>query len=141
MLSIEVECVIVFKHMKRLWIGALLVFAAAVLWPQQIDLPLLGRAPLNIFSAMTFYQDEGSILTDGISHMRNRLVRIELERGRVSEYFEIHRFLGAVEDRILVSTVDREHILKLRFVDPESLALAVRDHLPDRYEAARMSLS
>jgi len=108
--------------MKRLWIGALLVFAASVPWPQQIDLPLLGRAPLNIFSAMTFYQDEDSVLTDGISHMRNRLVRIELERGRVSEYFEIHRFLGAVEDRILVSTVDREHILKLRFVDPESLA-------------------
>jgi hypothetical protein len=71
---------------------------------------------------MTFYQDEDSVLTDGISHMRNRLVRIDLDRGRVSEYFEIHRFLGAVGERILVSTVDREHNLSLRFVDPSSLS-------------------
>jgi hypothetical protein len=54
--------------------------------------------------------------------MRNRLVRVELERGRVEEYFDIHRFLGAVEERILVSTVNQEHELQLRFVDPDSLA-------------------
>jgi hypothetical protein len=107
--------------MKRLWIAAVVLLSAAMIQSQQIDLPLLGRAPLNIFSAMTFYQDEGSVLTDGISQTRNRLVRIDLETGRVSEYFEIHRFLGAVEDRLLVSTVDRQHILQLRFVDPSSL--------------------
>jgi hypothetical protein len=108
--------------MKRSCIALLVLFTAAVLRSQQIELPVLGWAQLNIFSAMTFYQDEGSVLTDGISHMRNRLVRIELERGRVSEYFEIHRFLGVVGNRILVSTVDREHLLELRFVDPSSLA-------------------
>ncbi len=107
--------------MKRLCI-VVLTLVGAVLWSQQIDLPLLGRASLNIFSAMTFYQEESSVLTDGISQTRNRLVRIDLENGRVSEYFEIHRFLGAVEDRLLVSTVDRQHNLELRFVDPSSLA-------------------
>jgi len=107
--------------MKRLCIAAVVLFITVVLWSQQIDLPLLGRAPLNIFSAMTFYQDEASVLTDGISQTRNRLVRVDLDTGRVTEYFEIHRFLGAVEDRILVSTVDRQHIMKLRFVDPSSL--------------------
>jgi hypothetical protein len=105
--------------MKRLWIVVL--FSATVIWSQQIDLPLLGRSPLNIFSAMTFYQDGHSVLTDGISNTRNRLVRIDLENGQVREYFEIHRFLGAVGERILVSTVDREHILRLRYIDPVRL--------------------
>jgi len=108
--------------MKRIWIASIVLLGAVVLWSQQIELPLLGRAPLNIFSAMTFYQDGHSVLTDGISETRNRLVRIDLERGQVSEYFEIHRFLGAVEDRILVSTVDRQHVMKLRFIDPSTLA-------------------
>jgi hypothetical protein len=89
---------------------------------EEIDLPMLGRAALNIFSAMTFYEDEDSLLTGGISKTRNRLVRIGLERGRVTEYFEIHRFLGALDHRILVSTVDREHILRLHFVDPSTMA-------------------
>ena len=97
------------------------LLSSAALQSQQIDLPLLGRSPLNIYSAMTFVLDRGSVLTDGISGTRNRLVRVDLERGGVTEYFEIHRFLGAVGDRVLVSTVDREHILKLRFVDPQSL--------------------
>jgi hypothetical protein len=108
--------------MKRFWIALSVLLGAAVLWSQQIDLPLLGRMPLNIYSAMTFVQDGSSVLTDGISGTRNRLVRIDMERGLCTEYFEIHRFLGAVGDRILVSTVDREHILKLRFVDPQTLA-------------------
>jgi hypothetical protein len=107
--------------MKQLWIVLMLLFVACVPWSQQIDLPLLGRAQLNIFSAMTFYQDGDSVLTDGISNTRNRLVRIGLERGRVHEYFEIHRFLGAVKDRLLVSTVDRQHILELYYVDPATL--------------------
>jgi hypothetical protein len=108
--------------MKRLGVVVVALVGASLLWSQQIDLPLLGRARLNIFSAMTFYQDEGGVLTDGISQTRNRLVRIDLENGRVSEYFEIHRFLGAVQDRLLVSTVDRQHTLNLRFIDPSSLA-------------------
>jgi hypothetical protein len=108
--------------MKRFGIAATFLFLTPLLWCQQIDLPLLGRAPLNIFSAMTFYQDEESVLTDGISHMRNRLVRIDLQRGKVGEFFEIHRFLGAVGQRILVSTVDREYNLKHLFVDPSTLA-------------------
>jgi hypothetical protein len=111
-----------FDEMKRFCAVLAILLSGWAVWSQQIDLPLLGRAPLNIFSAMTFYQDEGSLLTDGISGTRNRLVRIDLGRGLVTEYFEIHRFLGAVEDRILVSTVDREHVLKLLFVDPSSLA-------------------
>jgi hypothetical protein len=107
--------------MKRLLIALAILLSAAAVQSQQIDLPLLGRSPLNIYSAMTFVLDRDSVLTDGISGTRNRLVRVDLERGGVTEYFEIHRFLGAVGERILVSTVDREHILKLRFVDPLSL--------------------
>jgi hypothetical protein len=109
--------------MKRLLVEAALLLGALALESQQIDLPLLGRSPLNIYSAMTFVQEGSTVLTDGISGTRNRLVRIDLERGQVTEYLEIHRFLGAVGERILVSTVDREHILKLRFVDPQSLAI------------------
>ncbi|UCF96632.1 MAG: SH3 domain-containing protein [Spirochaetaceae bacterium] len=108
--------------MKRLGILLVVLCSPWIVWTQQIDLPLLGRASLNIFSAMTFYEHEGSLLTDGISQTRNRLVRIGLGRGQVTEYFDVHRFLGAVDKRILVSTVDRDHILKLRFVDPSTLA-------------------
>jgi hypothetical protein len=108
--------------MRRIWILVVFVCGTGFLWPEQFDLPLLGRISLNIFSAMTFHQHGDSVLTDGISGTRNRLVRIDLERGQVSEYFEIHRFLGVVDDRLLVSTVDRDHLLKLRFVDPVSLA-------------------
>lgn len=107
-------------QMKRILAVLAVLFSGWAVWSQQIDLPLLGRASLNIFSAMTFHQDDSSLLTDGISETRNRLVRIDLERGLVKEYFEIHRFLGSVNDRILVSTVDREHVLKLLFVDPSS---------------------
>jgi hypothetical protein len=107
--------------MKRFLIATAILLSTVSLQAQQIDLPLLGRSPLNIYSAMTFVPEGGSVLTDGISGTRNRLVRIDLERGRVTEYFEVHRFLGAVGERILVSTVDRDHILRLRFVDPKSL--------------------
>ena len=107
--------------MNRFWIVLVFMFTGLAVRAEEIDLPLLGRANLNIFSAMTFYEEEGSVLTGGISETRNRLVRIDLERGGVSEYFEIHRFLGRVDGRIVVSTVDRDHILKLLFVDPSTL--------------------
>ncbi|GAJ06101.1 unnamed protein product, partial [marine sediment metagenome] len=92
--------------MNRFWIVLVFMFTGLAVRAEEIDLPLLGRANLNIFSAMTFYEEEGSVLTGGISETRNRLVRIDLERGGVSEYFEIHRFLGRVDGRIVVSTVD-----------------------------------
>ena len=108
--------------MNRFWVVLVFVFAGTIALSEEIELPLLGRASLNIFSAMTFYEDEGSVLTGGISETRNRLVRIDLDRGGVVEYFDIHRFLGWVDGRILVSTVDRDHILKLLFVNPSTLA-------------------
>jgi hypothetical protein len=83
-----------------------------------LDLPVLGRADLNFYSAMTYYETEGSLFTDGISGTRNRLVRIGLERGEVEEYFEIHRFFGQVEGKLVVATIDRDHILKYHFIDP-----------------------
>lgn len=107
--------------MNRFWIVAAFLFTGMAVRAEEIDLPLLGRATLNIFSAMTFYEEEDSVLTGGISETRNRLVRIDLDRGGVSEHFEIHRFLGWVDARIVVSTVDRDHILKLFFVDPSTL--------------------
>ena len=102
----------------------MLLCAASGLQAQQFDLPLVGRTGLNIYSAMTYHEVEGGFFTDGISKTRNRLVRIDLQRGTVAEHFEAHRFLGAVEGKMLVSTVDRDHILQLLLVEPSSLATA-----------------
>jgi hypothetical protein len=107
--------------MNRFWIVLVFVFTGMFARAEEIDLPLLGRENLNIFSAMTFHENEGSVFTGGISETRNKLVRIDLDRGGVTEYFEIHRFLGRVDGRILVSTVDRDHILKLLYVDVSTL--------------------
>ena len=108
--------------MKHLPIVLLLLFGAGNAQAQQFDLPLIGRTGLNIYSAMTYYEVEDGFFTDGISKTRNRLVRIDLQRGTVAEHFEVHRFLGAVEERMLVSTVDRDHILQQLLIDPFSLA-------------------
>jgi hypothetical protein len=104
--------------MKQLWIVSILIGSGLAAQAQQFELPLLGRTALNIFSAMTYYERENSLFTGGISETRNRLVRIDLADGTVTEYFEIHRFLGAAGDRILVSTVDRDQVMNLLFVDP-----------------------
>jgi hypothetical protein len=107
--------------LRQLWIVCVLIGSGLTAGAQQFDLPLLGRTALNIFSAMTFYEQENTLLTGGISETRNRLVRIDLADGAVTEYFEIHRFLGAAGDRVLVSTMNRDHVMNLLFVDPVTL--------------------